>query len=278
MSKMIREIGEYIMSMSANILRNLVSRVFDTTASKVILSGEINPNYSITNHEGVSYMDSSESKVLHGFNPKTGFKLIPEVVTTVTYFNGNHDHSTELGCELSEVVGIDEFIFFVEIQEGYNSDGDFKYVTLYKAPNFKEYWEKINEEDLARWEQWLNDTITLIEGKDFEWSTHAGNTRFSINKALVKPYHFSENYNGKGEYPLECIVEQKEGFTLEEYNSANGSNYQEDYLGDWGIFIHNGKVSYQPQGGNISERMGKYPEPEILTRLRVSSDTKLVVI
>ena len=142
-------------NMSANILRELVSRVFDTPASKVILSGEISPNYSITNHEGVSYMDSEESKVLHGFNPTTGFKLIPEVITTITYFNGNHDHNTDLGCELHEVNNIDEFIFFVEIHEGYNSDGEFKYITLYKAPNFKEHWNEVEQQDIARWEQWL---------------------------------------------------------------------------------------------------------------------------
>tara|TARA_S200002703_G_C3629494_1_gene193322 strand:+ start:112 stop:555 length:444 start_codon:yes stop_codon:yes gene_type:complete len=145
-------------NMSAKIIRNLVSSVFNVKAQNVILSGEIKPDYSITNNENVAYTDSEQSKSLFGFSPKKGFTKISEVVTTVTYFNGNHNHSTELGCVLSEVKGIDEYLFFVEKSSGYTPDGNYENYTIFSAPNFKEYWFKIEQQDIARWEQWLQES------------------------------------------------------------------------------------------------------------------------
>jgi len=141
--------------MSATILRNLVSSVFNIKATKVVLSGEISHKYSIHNHVGQAYMDYEDFTQLFGFNPKDGFKeLTNEFATVTSYSNGNHHQDTVDGCPLLEVDGIEQYLFFVEISERIGISA-YRDITLFGAADFKTKIASIEAADLARWEQWL---------------------------------------------------------------------------------------------------------------------------
>jgi hypothetical protein len=148
-------------NMSAQILRNLVSSVFGIDAKTVVLSGEIAANYTTDNScsYGCMYTSQREEK-LFGFNPGIGFV---ELSTNVKVQTSNADGSWNGHMEvfLPEVSAVNEYIFFVSIGSRFYSaeqaeTTDEKFCKLYKAPNFKEYFDKIEAEDIARWEQWIN--------------------------------------------------------------------------------------------------------------------------
>jgi hypothetical protein len=144
-------------NMSASILREIVAKVFEIQATKVKLSGEISPTWKGSSTTGVSYTDISDSGDfnIHGFNPVLGFQKIDGVIENTHFSRGNHEKEHSDACNLSEIEGIEDYIFFLVIS-GDNSDlpHSLEY-TLYKAPNFREHWTKLTKEDIARWEQWL---------------------------------------------------------------------------------------------------------------------------
>jgi hypothetical protein len=149
-------------NMSANILRELVSRVFEVRATEVKLSGELNPEFDLNG--GTSYSSSCghsvNSNTVYAFNPESGFK---EIAGDDSHWSdgsgGRHEAAPYPLHEHPDVSG-DE-LFFV-IKNIYNSgswDGDRDAVTwtLYKAPDFRAKRDLVEAIDVARWEAWLEE-------------------------------------------------------------------------------------------------------------------------
>ena len=147
-------------NMSAQILRNLVSSVFNVKATSVVLSGEISPTYMTNNSHssGCLYSDNNWES-LYGFNPQKGFVKLEHNTTNQTS-NANGSWNTHNEVQLNLVDGVEDFIFFVS-RKGWdysdnNREDKGEETTLYKAPNFKDYFASVEEADLTRWEEWLN--------------------------------------------------------------------------------------------------------------------------
>jgi len=148
-------------NMSASILRNIVASVFNIKATNIILSGEVEPSmvWQDTYCDGSMGSDGKNYQVF-GFNPKSGFEQLNIVGT---YQRSNYAHSgiiDEDGISLCNVENVTNYVFFLVIEEGHNrwsgsTQESWKHYTLYKAPDFKSHWAKIEANDLARWEQWL---------------------------------------------------------------------------------------------------------------------------
>ncbi len=152
-----RKVG-FIMSINIKTLRNIVSSVFKVKASNIVLAeSEISPNWRGQFSSGMSYgrCDESGDYGIYGYSPEKGFVEIGSCIATTHYSDGNHTQRYEESQTLAEVIGEEQFLFFLVI-EGDNSDLPFSQShTLHKAPNFKEYWDKVEAEDIERWEKWI---------------------------------------------------------------------------------------------------------------------------
>jgi hypothetical protein len=151
-------------NMTANIVRNIVAASFKIDARKVILSGEINPETSFQDRSWNGSMgEDSHSYAIFGWCAEAGFVNLNSIVGT--YSGSNYAHSQlvdEPGKAIYEIEGVEKYLFFFIIETVYsNWEGsqfkDYTQHTLYKAPNFQEYKEKIEAADVARWERWLAD-------------------------------------------------------------------------------------------------------------------------
>jgi len=161
MSKTKNNVGVNPINIVANsaaaILRQVVSSVFKVPANSVRLSGEIDPQWMGSNTTGISYMSHSETGDfgIWGFNPKTGIKQISGVISNTHMYHGNHDQNYTHAERLCDVKGIEEYVFFIVLS---GDDSDLPYsqnYTIFKAPNFKEYFDKVTTEDITRWENWI---------------------------------------------------------------------------------------------------------------------------
>ena len=151
-------------NMSESILRNLVASVFNIKATRVTLSGEIEATANWQN----SYMDGScgsnrDTYTIWGFNPQTGFVDISNIVGRNERSNYTHSNTiNELGKELHTVENAESYIFFLINNNGYShwsgsNQEEWDSWTLFKAPDFKNHWDKIEQEDIERWNNWLNE-------------------------------------------------------------------------------------------------------------------------
>jgi len=144
--------------MSATILRELVSKVFQVRSKNVILSGEISPKATYGGNTCWSSQTTEQFYNVWGFCPTKGFV---KLVNFVSNYNNNTDGSgseTE-GCELHEVANVEDYVFFlvhdrVKAHDDRYCSSDW---TLYKAPNFAAHWAKITDLDVTRWEVWLTN-------------------------------------------------------------------------------------------------------------------------
>lgn len=147
-------------NMSANILRELVASIFGIKATSVKLSGILPERFCVSedNSYGSSYSCNGTVSV-HAFSPTKGFV---EVQGSRNYSsqNANGSWNNEYGVSFGDCSKHPESIFFVVRkqssgwQEG-REDWDNDMTTIYKSPDFKSHWDKIEQQDIARWEQWL---------------------------------------------------------------------------------------------------------------------------
>lgn len=160
-------------NMSAEILRGLVSSVFSIPAKQLVLSGEISLDRIFQNDCGHSWWSGASHCVetVFGFSPKIGFKRIcgewkPElsiqmnecVLARDYKYSNNGGVQSHKGEPLSELANGEEFLFFfVRCNEkDYGDNGETREIfTLYKAPDFTAKKQQVEENDTARWEQWL---------------------------------------------------------------------------------------------------------------------------
>lgn len=151
-------------NMSANILREIVSRTFNVNAKQVILSGELKHDESWKDVYFDGSMGSDEDIYkIYGYNHKDGFVDLSKYVGRKSGSNYAHSSSYDKdGARLCDIPEIDKYIFLVVRNIGYtawegSSHSEWNKTYLYKLPSFTEYWQKIENEDLKRWEKFLND-------------------------------------------------------------------------------------------------------------------------
>lgn len=147
-------------NMSASILRNLVASVFNIKATSVKLSGVLPETFCVSEDNSSGSLYSCNSNVsVHAFSPTEGFV---EVQGTNDYSsqNANGSWNNEYGVSFKDCSQHETAIFFVvrEQSSGWQEgreDWDNNITTIYKAPDFKSHWAKIEAQDIARWEAWL---------------------------------------------------------------------------------------------------------------------------
>ena len=147
---------------SAQIVRQIVSSIFHIKATEVVLCEEIDPNSCWWDgNTGGGMWDNHREISVYGFNPKDGFVNLSHIVGREQ--QGRNDdpiyHVNEI--PLYEVENVENYMFFIihlinnySDSNGQSSETDTWY--LYKAADFKQYKQKIEEEDILRWEKWMN--------------------------------------------------------------------------------------------------------------------------
>lgn len=148
---------------TASVLRNVVAKFANVHSTKIILKGEISPNFSVQDYFKNGSMGSSKNSFgVYGWSPETGFIPVNECIGEDSSSNYAHSDRTDIaGLDLHECQNVDKYLFFVVHEYGHNSwEGCNQELwdtwTLYKAPNFKETWDKIQLEEVQRLEDFIN--------------------------------------------------------------------------------------------------------------------------
>ena len=153
------------MANAASILRELVGQSFEIDPTEVILSGPMQIDWS---DQGVSTSGNlySETDTVQAwaFTAEEGFIPIEaKVMERMAASNANGTWENSYGYDAQYLwESQPEAIFFVIHTYYYHWDcngRDEKNITwtLYKAPDFREHMEKVKEEDLERWENWITE-------------------------------------------------------------------------------------------------------------------------
>lgn len=149
-------------NMSASILRNLVSSVYNVKATEVILSGELPETFVLCSNYSHGCMFTKEYGYnVSAFHPERGFFPIKGTgVGCSQNANGTWNDESIISFQDCAEQGKDAIFFLVYEHDYYSAVGsetrrDITW-TLYKAPNFAQYWAKIEEADVQRWEEWLS--------------------------------------------------------------------------------------------------------------------------
>lgn len=143
-------------NMSASILREVVARSLNVKATSIVLSGEISPDTSFTGNTCWSSQTTEHYFQLFGFNPQQGLVNLNECVGNWHNASDGTQHGVD-GTSICNIKDVEQYIFFVVIEDirAYDERWSEYSIKLYKAPDFKSHWAKIEEKDIARWEQWL---------------------------------------------------------------------------------------------------------------------------
>lgn len=142
-------------NMTAQLVRNLVASKLNCDPCNVILSGEISPDYEASSSKHTSFdCDWEHSTKLYAWFPNE-FKEIPEVISKyVTNGHTQDDYRTE-SVPLYKVEGMDRVILFVEEYTAARIDWN-REIRVYKPADFAGKLAQVTEEDITRWENWLN--------------------------------------------------------------------------------------------------------------------------
>lgn len=145
--------------MSASILREIVASVLKVDSRNIKLSGEISTEMKCENWSGNEYDSRYDKTTIYGFTSEKGLVKLPTISNGGDY---NQECATFGDNAFAYPEQYKDCIFFVVIQEGCTQmqrpeDWDYYHsITVYKAPNFQQYFASIEEAEIARWEQWLN--------------------------------------------------------------------------------------------------------------------------
>lgn len=154
--------------MAASVLRNIISSVFNINPREVKFGEEISPNRIFTEDCGHSWASTAqcpeEYDTVYAYT-KNGFVQIAGIHNQrvkMSHYTLQRQYKYSQNGELTEREGeplynhpdCSEFIFLL-VQNLYISSNTTMSWTLYKAPNFKEHWDKIEEADIERWNKFL---------------------------------------------------------------------------------------------------------------------------
>lgn len=162
MSKLVsglRTARECIMSMSAQILRTLVSEMFKMSPSQVILSGVMPQNFQLEeDHSSGNLYTCDVNHEVYAFEPAKGFIEVPGDMSG-TSSNANGTWNNEKKTTFGHCSKYTSAIFFIVVEDYKVRQEDMytekRNCTLYKAPDFHAMFAAIEQADLDRWEQWL---------------------------------------------------------------------------------------------------------------------------
>jgi uncharacterized phage-associated protein len=157
--------AEFIMAnMSATILREIVGRILNVKATQVKLSGEMDINFVEGDCSTSGNLYSNDNTVLcWAFEPKQGLVYVPTIKTGGSSSNANGSWEQDYGVTAEYLNdNYPDALFFVIRHYGSYSDcngrdEEYDNITLYKSPDFTTHYAKIEQEDIARWEQWLSE-------------------------------------------------------------------------------------------------------------------------
>jgi len=150
---------------AASILRELIGKEFNVNPKDVLLSGELSPGFSPENTTTCWSGGRECNQSIYGFNHKKGWNHIEISSWGSDYPNLNgviYNYSGETLAEGLKRLKFDDnyFFIFLIIEEGksYGEETE-RYIkhTLYKSPNFAQYWTEIEEKDIIRWKSWLEE-------------------------------------------------------------------------------------------------------------------------
>lgn len=155
------------MATQVKVVREVISRLLNVNARTIQLSEEpISPDFIPQNDCGHSWWGGATEHydTLSGYSFEKGLVRFEDIRREYQY-SQNGDCYNEAGEKLHEYferVGIaaNEFQFIVLEFSGkeYGETGNrYDGVTIYKCPDFKSHWEKLEAADLERWEKWLNN-------------------------------------------------------------------------------------------------------------------------
>lgn len=150
--------------MSAQIVREIVASSLKIKATNVILSGILPENFIVeaVSTSGNLYTNNNDNCVW-AFNPQQGLVRLQQVCISenaASNANGTWENSYGYTFEtLAEQAP--EAIFFVVMESSDYSDCNGRdehrlSYTLYKTADFATYFKNIEQQDIARWEQWLS--------------------------------------------------------------------------------------------------------------------------
>lgn len=142
--------GNHMANMSASILRNLVSAVFNVPALDVRISGPIDPKWNLEYTVGISYCATREDGEKHiwGYSPQTGFVEIPAVSQSVLS-RGNHDKDyVEWSPSLYSIIDKGEYVLHNQYQFFLVEAGteDSSTWTIYGSVDFDKYRDKVADQ------------------------------------------------------------------------------------------------------------------------------------
>lgn len=155
----LRTARECNMNMSAQILRTLVSEVFNMPPSQVILSGVMPQNFQLEeDHSSGSMYTCDVNHEVYAFEPAKGFIKVPGD-TSGASSNANGSWNVEKKTTFAHCSNYTSSLFFVVIED-YKVHQEDVYTekrncTFYKAPDFHAMFAAIEQADIDRWEQWL---------------------------------------------------------------------------------------------------------------------------
>ena len=146
-------------NISAEIIRNLVSSVLKIDSRTIKLSGEISTEMECPNWSGNCHDSRYEKTTIYGFNPEKGLVELPtcecekDEDDVPTFGDNAHIYPDDyVDC-----------LFFVTISDSCSQmqspeSSDYEYsIQIFKAPDFKEYFDSIEKAEIARWKQWLSE-------------------------------------------------------------------------------------------------------------------------
>lgn len=145
-------------------IRNLVAKLANVHPSEIQLSeNPLSPNFVPQNNCGHSWWGGAEEEYDRVFGISLANNVCKELEIETEYHfseNGSSRHSDgqELAKYLSETGESYDMFLVNHSGKEYGDEGEeYNYWMLYKSPNFAEYWKNVNEEDVKRWENWIND-------------------------------------------------------------------------------------------------------------------------
>lgn len=147
-------------------IRNLVAKLANVHPAEIQLSEiPLSPDFVPQNNCGHSWWGGAEEEYDTIFGVSLANNVCKKLRIEAEYHfseNGSVSHSEgqELAKYLAESKEHYEMFLVNHSGKEYGDEGEeYNYWRLYKSPNFPEYWKGVNEEDIKRWENWINDAM-----------------------------------------------------------------------------------------------------------------------
>ena len=137
-------------------IRRIVSELCNVHSDEIILSNQLSMTEGFSNNKIVSSEKTTQHIYkMHGYSHIGGLRDLTQYVDVM-------DAPYSKKTAIRDIPRIEDFMMLIiedNILTFHNSGQrqSSKCVTLYKLPDFKQYWEDTEEVDIKRWVNWLKD-------------------------------------------------------------------------------------------------------------------------